>query len=123
MFLLNDFRWDTHNCDPRREDIFNHHGPRSDTDIVSHADTAEDLCVLPNIHIVADDRGVVGITSITADTAVAMDDASFADTGLRIHDDGSEVLQMQIFTETACTDDEAQPGSQAILPSAIPETE
>ena len=62
-------------------------------------------------------------TAIAADAAVAMDDATFADAGFRIHDDGTEVLQMQVFSEASSADDESQSRSQSILPATIPETE
>ena len=113
----------SYNGDPGGEDILDHHGSCSDPNIVRNSDTADDLGVLADIYVVADDGGDIRIPPITADTAVAVDDAPFADTGLRIHDDGAEVFQMQVLTKASGADDETQPGTQPVLAAAIPEAE
>lgn len=115
--------WNSNDGNPRSQYIFNHHGAGTDSHIVSHADATENLGVLPNIYIVADDGGVIGITTIAADAAVSVDDTALADSCFRIHDNGAEVLQVQVLAEASSADDESQSRSQSILPATIPEAE
>ena len=105
---------DADNGHARRKDIFHDDGTGADPDIVRNADATENLGVLADVHMVADDGGVVRIAAVTADAAVAVDDAALADACLGIHDHG---------TETPRADDETQPGSEAVLAPAIPEAE
>ena len=119
--LFNNSTGDSHDGHTGRQNIFDHHGAGPDPHVVRDPDAAEDLGVLSDVHVVADDGGVVGVAAVTADAAVAVDDATLADTRFRIHDDGSEMLQMQVFSKAAGTDDEAQPGAEAVLAPTIPE--
>lgn len=91
--------------------------------MVRNPDAADNLCVLPDVDIIADDRGVVRVAAVAADATVAVDDAPFTYARFGIHDDGTEVLQMKVLSEAAGTNDEAQPGAEAVLAPTIPETE
>ena len=105
------------------QDILYYHCPGPDTDVVRNANAADNLCVLANIYVVPDYGGVIGIAAVAADAAIAVDDATLANARLRVHDDGTEVLQVQVFSEAAGADDEAQAGAEPVLATAVPETE
>ena len=106
-----------------RQDVLHDDRAGSDADAVRDADAAEDLRVLSDVDVVADDGGVVGIAAVAADAAVAVDDAVPSNPGLGIDDHGSVMLQVQVFTEAACADDEAQSRTQTVLAASIPEAE
>ena len=107
----------------RGQNIFYHHGASPDPNVVRDADATDDLGILPDVNVVADDGGVIRIAAIAADAAVAMDDAAFADTRLGVHDYRSKMLQMEVLTEAAGADDETQAGTEAVLAPAVPEAE
>ena len=109
--------------DTRGENIFYDYCAGSNADIIRDADAPDNLGVLADVDVVADDGGVVRIAAVASDTAVAMDDAALSNPGLGIHDDGTEVLQMQVFAEAAGADDEAEAGAETVLATPVPKTE
>ena len=119
--LFDDSARDAHDSHAGRQDIFDHYRTCPDPNIVCDSDAANDLRILADVHIVADDGGVIRIAAVTADAAVAVDDATLANASFRIHDDGAEMLHVQVLTKASCADDESQPGTKAILTPAIPE--
>lgn len=118
---MDNFCWYSDNGDVRCYDIFDYYRSCPNPNIIRDSDAANYLRILADVHIVADDGGVIRIAAVTADAAVAVDDATLADARFRIHDDGTEMFQMQIFTKAACTDDKAQPRAETVLPPTIPE--
>ena len=91
----------------RDQNVFHDNSPCSDSDIICDTNPAENLGILPNVYIVPDDRRVIWISAVTTDAAIAVDDTPFPDTGLWIDNNGTEMLQMQIFAEAAGADNEA----------------
>ena len=118
---MNFFRRDTDNGNARSRYIFHNDCTGANPDVVSNSNATDNLGVLSDVHVVPDDGGVVRIAAVAADAAVTVDDASFADARLGVHNHGTEVLQVKVFTEAAGTDDKAQSGAEAILSSAVPE--
>ena len=112
----------SHNRYTRRQNIFHHNRTSADSYIVSDAYSAENLCVLSDIDIVANHRRIIRISAVAPDATITVDDTTFANAGLGIDDNGAKVLNMQIFAEASGTDDESQAGTQPIFPSAIPKT-
>ena len=91
-FGIYDFCGNANHGDAGRQNIFDNHSAGANPHIVSDPDAADNLGILTNVNVVADNRGVVGISAVAADAAVSVDDAAFADSCFGIHDDGPEVL-------------------------------
>jgi hypothetical protein len=69
------------------------------------------LGILPYIHIVAYDRGVVRKSSLATDATITVYRAILTDTSFGIHDDGAIMINFQSRTETTGMYEETYTGS------------
>ena len=96
-----------HNSNARRQNIFYYDSAGTYPNVICDTNPAENLGILSDVYMISDNRRVIRISAVAADTAIAVNDTPFPDASLWVKDDGSEILQMQILTKAASTDNEA----------------